>query len=67
MRSQYENLNGILLDIQKAQLGITDVQSNYREHLLGSSRVKSMALAKELLERIKEILGEEIQKAILNK
>jgi len=64
MRSQFENLNFILTNIQKAQFGIKDIQSTYRRNLLGSSRVKSMALAEELLERIKEILSEEIQKSI---
>jgi len=67
MTTQFENLNLILINVQKAQFGIKDIKIRYQRELLGSSRVKSMALAGELLERISEIIEEEMHIESSNK
>ena len=67
MTTQFENLNLILINVQKAQFGIKDIKIRYQRELLGSSRVKSMSLAGELLERISEIIEEEMHIESSNK
>jgi len=67
MTTQFENLNLILINVQKAQFGIKDIKIRYQRELLGSSRVKSMALAGKLLERISEIIEEEMHIESSNK